>query len=1386
MILTKNVFDEFGRVASQEYQGSAYTFYRMPYSYSSQPIDSINSQLHYIRVAAVIRNEKNPITGVVTNDTRVYTDSVVNSQVLSNGVVVSSAWISRTERIDETLGGVSTSKRLGYDRFNNLIWQVRPDGTREDITRDASSRVTQLVQTPPDGKGLKRITQYGYDAQNRLLWQKDSSAGVTPAINRQWVRDAVGNVTVEKIESGAVTYQKVSRTFDSYQRVLTESTLGADSLTYWYSTPSSFQYDSLRYGDGTGERVDRDAVGRITRTRNHLGQLKWSWYDVLGRDTLNCGYDSVCARKTYSGPDLVQLEEGIRLNASGTYSAALRIAKYDVDGYGRRSKEWIKAGSRWVLKKKRVFDAQGNELEVWDNPDSTNADSLKWRLVSRSAYDGVLGLKERRTYPTGITGDSLEEKYQNDALGNRSGTIDPRKGVVKRVFDPWGNIVSDTDAVGRVTRRTYDHRNLVLTEIDAAGNQTSHEYDALGNETRRIGWHADTTLRIYDKGRLSKERSPEGNWTTYQYDSRGRLTRLTQKVGDTAMAPDSNDVFTDYAYDALGRRAKESLRGIVLHRYGYDAGGRMTVDTNASGSRSNYYYDALGRVTSANTPAGFGISTVYDNQGRVKIRRIGTDTLSVIRYDDADRPVWERTPGQGVITKVYDNTDFMTKTIDSIGTTTTFLQDRMGRDSLVSVAGKTGRKTVRDAVGRVVEQWDERGYKVSLGYDVLDRLISLKDNENNLPTFAYLASAGGWRKTTTYPDAKVEHHIYDREGRLRRFVDGRRIQNVYRYDSLSRLVGIDFINTAGTSAATSVVLTYDRLGRLGKAVQGSLVDSAAYDNYGRIIRSRQTVNGVTYALSYGYNEWARIVGITLPDGTYLRKKYTPRGLTDSVWFSPRLLASYSYKSGLETGRKLANGITATQSYDAAGRLTSLVYSLTGQTLPNLGFKYDVSGNRSFIRKNHSTSTSEAMTYTADNQLESWKKGTPDASGTIASPYSTQSWTLDSRGNWNTFTNNGTPQTRTHTAANELTAIGTTTLSWDAAGNMTSDGSRAYIWGARGLLDTVKQGTSVRGVYTYDPLGRRVMKTVGGIKTISIYDGWQCVYQKVIGSGTDTTKIFAYGNYIDEPVAMIRKWGTSTDTVWYLQGNNYNVEALTDRTGKVVERYAYTPYGAITFVNNPGPDGKMYTADDIIAGSASARGNSFFFQGRELDTETGNYYFRNRYYSAGLGRFMSRDPLRFRAGLNLFGFVYNNPISWLDPTGLLTCSQKEQWKTIQYSDARKLREQYLGLLWVVTKEVTIKVVANGDDADLACYCKRKAIGRNYLVDWERDAIQSAKFECCTDGKCDATRVCTDMVKTRKVIEIWSDNRRESFRKGEPNFSQTVFGGIGKDGCTCSSM
>ncbi len=226
----------------------------------------------------------------------------------------------------------------------------------------------------------------------------------------------------------------------------------------------------------------------------------------------------------------------------------------------------------------------------------------------------------------------------------------------------------------------------------------------------------------------------------------------------------------------------------------------------------------------------------------------------------------------------------------------------------------------------------------------------------------------------------------------------------------------------------------------------------------------------------------------------------------------------------------------------------------------------------------------------------------------------------------------------------------TMLSWDSAGMLVADGQRSFQWDHKGQLQSITTGGGDQGQYGYDALGRRTVKTAGSLTTTSVYDGWQCIWQKVTGSGTDTTKAYLYGNYIDEPIAMVRSWGTSSDTLWYLQGNNYNVEALTDRSGAIVERYAYTPYGEPTVYTAAGTDGKWFTSDDVTA-SVSARGNSVTFQGRELDAETGVYYFRNRYYSAQMGRFVSRDPIRLDGDYeNTYRQEYGDPLDLLDPMG----------------------------------------------------------------------------------------------------------------------------------------
>jgi RHS repeat-associated protein len=60
---------------------------------------------------------------------------------------------------------------------------------------------------------------------------------------------------------------------------------------------------------------------------------------------------------------------------------------------------------------------------------------------------------------------------------------------------------------------------------------------------------------------------------------------------------------------------------------------------------------------------------------------------------------------------------------------------------------------------------------------------------------------------------------------------------------------------------------------------------------------------------------------------------------------------------------------------------------------------------------------------------------------------------------------------------------------------------------------------------------------------------------------------------------------------------------------------------------------------------------YTYTGREYDRETGLYYYRARYYDASIGRFTAKDPIGFEGGINLYAYVGNNPVKWIDPWGL---------------------------------------------------------------------------------------------------------------------------------------
>jgi RHS repeat-associated protein len=157
------------------------------------------------------------------------------------------------------------------------------------------------------------------------------------------------------------------------------------------------------------------------------------------------------------------------------------------------------------------------------------------------------------------------------------------------------------------------------------------------------------------------------------------------------------------------------------------------------------------------------------------------------------------------------------------------------------------------------------------------------------------------------------------------------------------------------------------------------------------------------------------------------------------------------------------------------------------------------------------------------------------------------------------------------------------------------------------------------------------------------DQWQVLEER--GGGETTVQYVWSPVYVDAMVLRDRDTdgdGTLDERLWVVQDANYNVTALLDNAGNVVERYVYDPFGQATVLD----------AEWNVRADGSAYDWLYLHQGGRYDVTSGLYHFRFRDYSPTLGRWTSLDPLSYAAGdVNLYRPLGNNPLNSLDPSGL---------------------------------------------------------------------------------------------------------------------------------------
>jgi RHS repeat-associated protein len=201
----------------------------------------------------------------------------------------------------------------------------------------------------------------------------------------------------------------------------------------------------------------------------------------------------------------------------------------------------------------------------------------------------------------------------------------------------------------------------------------------------------------------------------------------------------------------------------------------------------------------------------------------------------------------------------------------------------------------------------------------------------------------------------------------------------------------------------------------------------------------------------------------------------------------------------------------------------------------------------------------------------------------------------------------------------------------------------YAWDAENRLTKVKKTNAdgSEGVvveYGYFDNGNRAWKrvTVPGqepVVTSYVHDGIH-VIAEYDGEG-ELRKEYVYSDNIDE-VLNIKD---GTENLFPHQDGLNSVVAVTDADGERVASYNYEAFGT-------------------IKDATGALGNPITYTGRWIEPETGDYFYRARYYDAGIGRFLKRDPIGFGSReYNYYRYVNNESVNVIDSYGLFSLNIK---------------------------------------------------------------------------------------------------------------------------------
>jgi RHS repeat-associated protein len=1088
-----------------------------------------------------------------------------------------------------------------------------PDGSKDVYAQSdgavGTRRVFLTQKFDPQGNALTLT----YDAQLRLVA----------------ITDAIGQVTTLAYEHPDPL--KITRVTDPFGR------------------SARFEYGP----DGYLERIT-DVIGLVSEFEYGESDFMRALTTPYGTTRFRSGFEKIvsgghviAARWWVEATDPLGGKERLEFSDASTLPHMEPAASVP-QGFHTLNKELNKRNSFYW--DKRAMAAAGNGVPSYESAQVTHwlfegtIKDPQHALIADTKHSEKRALEGRVWYDY-IEEGAPQTQSTFDVPVKVARVLDDGSSQIQRYeYNDRGRVMRATDPVGRTTLYVYAPNGIDLLEVRQV-NGTGMEL--LSSMTYSPTNPSHVPASVTDTA---------GQTTSYTYDNRGRVETVVTPArnGPTGTPLSLVERTTTYAYfpddEPLGAARLRTItgpttpQGAPVTSYTYDPSGRVRTTTDPDGHTLTYDYDALDRPTKVTYPDSTFEETVYSRLDAEK-RRDRLGRWSHTFHDALRRVTMTRDALGRTITQVWCNCGSLDKLIDANGNTTVW---------------------ERDLLGRVIKETRADGKTKDFVYETTtSRLKLVKDfmTPQQVKTYEYFIDDN--LKRVTYSDAVVPtpsvsytyDPVYDRPATM---TDGIGT-TTYAYHPIAvppALGAGQLASVDGPLANDTVGYGYDELGRVATRGLSTFSSMFKYDALGRLAEQVSPVGSFTYQYD---GVTGRRLGVTYPNGQTTAYTYFPTSadhrLQEIKHMAPgggllsRFNYSYDAVGNIKTWRQEHAPDPAQVyefGYDRADQLTAATLRSTAVPpvmLKRYGYAYDPAGNRTTEQIDD---VAKRSTHNNRNQLVTAQAGgallfrgsvNEPVTVTVQGKPATVTAAPANEFEGAAQTTDGTttvvvkatdPSGNTRTNTYQVTQAGTTTTyTYDANGNLTSDGTQAYEWDAENRLVRVcaaacnAGGTTDVARFTYDGEGRRQQKVADGVTRTYVHDETSIIEERVAGGATLR---YVDGLNIDEHLAVLE----GTAATYYVADHLGSIAHTTNNTGTVTLTRKYDPWGG------------------ILSGDATP---GYAFTGRQWEPESHSYYYRARHYRSSMGRFVSEDSIGIKGDANFYAYVENSPTTTTDPLGL---------------------------------------------------------------------------------------------------------------------------------------